>query len=412
MISLCSNNIMDNLYPKHGLVSRTYSKNSLIIASTFGSKSKFFMTMSIPLQDEPLTNRPVVSFYDLNAKESWALLEDLALYDNESWNDPRDFAKPAKLDWFPKFMAYEDARLSPFKADFNRKSAITIHPKEPEESQVNKLDMEQEEGNHGNTNPNPHPQPDPLASITTEQVDGEVMFIEIIRDDDEPQNEGPNEGEGATTEEQIPCNIRHVHIEKAYIDLNFPLNIMTQMMYNWIMRKKLNPRENANGGISNFTGRIKGMDVFVGNFTYVIDFMIVEDISSIIEPMLSQVIEQYDSLSDLEKEHTKSVYLRNKEDKIRGVEYVMSKILGFYKDCLELGPEYLTRMDDDGEVTKFFIRNKNFVFTDCGDGVMINTQRRNHDACDGVTQNPDDVKHPGYILDEKALEVFLGSFTG
>ncbi|GJW56806.1 hypothetical protein Tco_0103537 [Tanacetum coccineum] len=26
------------------------------------------------------------------AKESWALLEDLALYDNESWNDPRDFA--------------------------------------------------------------------------------------------------------------------------------------------------------------------------------------------------------------------------------------------------------------------------------------------------------------------------------
>ncbi|GKC49097.1 zinc finger, CCHC-type containing protein [Tanacetum coccineum] len=33
---------------------------------------------------------------DRNAKESWALLEDLALYDNESWNDPRDFAKPVK----------------------------------------------------------------------------------------------------------------------------------------------------------------------------------------------------------------------------------------------------------------------------------------------------------------------------
>ncbi|GJZ70737.1 hypothetical protein Tco_0634588 [Tanacetum coccineum] len=98
--------------------------------------------------------------------------------------------------------------------------------------------------------------------------------------------------------------------------------------------------------------------VFVGNFTYVVDFMIVEDISSIIDPRLSQVvlrrpfieisnmthdppegvvrfingtdevayemphkIEQYDSLSDLEKEHTKSVYLRNEEDKRRGVEY-------------------------------------------------------------------------------------------
>ncbi|GJY30430.1 hypothetical protein Tco_0413925 [Tanacetum coccineum] len=51
---------MENLYPKHGLVSRTYSKKSLIMASTFGSKSKFFITTSIPSLDEPLTNRPVV----------------------------------------------------------------------------------------------------------------------------------------------------------------------------------------------------------------------------------------------------------------------------------------------------------------------------------------------------------------
>ncbi|GJU78316.1 hypothetical protein Tco_1275386 [Tanacetum coccineum] len=102
------------------------------------------------------------------------------------------------------------------------------------------------------------------------------------------------------------------------------------------------------------------MHLFVGNFTYVVDFMIVEDISSILDPRLSQVvlgkpfieisnmthdppegvirfingtdevaykmphkIEQYDSLSDLEKEHTKSVYLRNEEDKRRGVEYFL-----------------------------------------------------------------------------------------
>nr|GFD17040.1 protein kinase-like domain, concanavalin A-like lectin/glucanase domain protein [Tanacetum cinerariifolium] len=62
-------------------------------------------------------------------------------------------------------------------------------------------------------------------------------------------------------------------------------------------------------------------------------------------------IEQYNSLSNLEKEHTKSVNHRNEEDKRRGVEYVMSKILGFYKECMELGPEYLTRMQDEGEVT-------------------------------------------------------------
>nr|GEX92700.1 retrotransposon Orf1 [Tanacetum cinerariifolium] len=121
-----------------------------------------------------------------------------------------------------------------------------------------------------------------------------------------------------------------------------------------IMRRKLNPRDDPNRGVSNFTGRTKGMHVFIGYFTYVIDFMIVEDISSIIDPSLSQVvlgkpfveminmthdlskgvvrfingtnknaykmphkIEQYNSLSDLEKEHKKSIYLRNEEDKRR-----------------------------------------------------------------------------------------------
>ncbi|GJT62963.1 hypothetical protein Tco_1006496 [Tanacetum coccineum] len=156
---------------------------------------------------------------------------------------------------------------------------------------------------------------------------------------------------------KIPCNIGHMHIEKAYINLNSPLNIMTRMDgTTGYEEEKLNPREDVNGGISNFTGRIKGMHVFVGNFTYVIDFMIVEDISSILDPRLSQVIEQYDSLSDLEKEHTKSVYLRNEEDKRRGVEYVMSKILGFYKECLELRPKYIIGIDDEGEVTLYLMR--------------------------------------------------------
>ncbi|GJV66434.1 integrase, catalytic region, zinc finger, CCHC-type containing protein [Tanacetum coccineum] len=154
------------------------------------------------------------------------------------------------------------------------------------------------------------------------------------------------------------------------------------------LNSKLDPRKDPNRGVSNFTGRIKGMHIFVRNFTYVSDFMIVEDISSIIDPRLSQVvlgkpfvvisnmthdlslgvvrftngineiaykmfhkIERYNSLSYLEKEHTKSVYFRNEEDKRRGVDYVMSKILGFYKECLELGPEYLIRLKDEGGVT-------------------------------------------------------------
>ncbi|GKB25130.1 MAK10-like protein [Tanacetum coccineum] len=66
-----------------------------------------------------------------NAEESWALLEDLALYDNESWNDPRDFAKPVKAISLPQdvprlvsnFMASQDARLSKFEADFKQQQS-------------------------------------------------------------------------------------------------------------------------------------------------------------------------------------------------------------------------------------------------------------------------------------------------
>nr|GEU48576.1 retrotransposon Orf1 [Tanacetum cinerariifolium] len=256
--------------------------------------------------------------------------------------------------------------------------------------------------------------------------DGDVMFIKIVKKNDDSRKEEPKEEglevehfdifltrdelvyhkylirgpipsiflrnpiitEGSPSNIKIPCNIRHVHMEKAYIDLNSPLNIMTRMMYNWIMRRKLDPRENSDRGVRNFTARIKRMHVFLGNFTYAMDFMIVEDINSIIDPRLSQVvlgkpfveisnmshdspegvvrftngtdeitykmphkIEQYNALSDLEKEHTKSVYLGNEENKRRGVEYVMSKILGFYKECLVLRPEYVTEMDDEGEVT-------------------------------------------------------------
>ncbi|GJT46456.1 hypothetical protein Tco_0955171 [Tanacetum coccineum] len=39
---------------------------------------------------------------DRSVEESWALLEDLTLYDNESWNDPRDFDKPVKAISLPQ----------------------------------------------------------------------------------------------------------------------------------------------------------------------------------------------------------------------------------------------------------------------------------------------------------------------
>ncbi|GJX70132.1 hypothetical protein Tco_0307303 [Tanacetum coccineum] len=184
-------------------------------------------------------------------------------------------------------------------------------------SQVNGPDVDLEEENSRDTNSNPYPQRNPFAFIATEQVQKLNLMLKSL--------------------EFVPQSSNTKFIGSKEDDVE-------------IMRRKLNLREDANGGIRNFTCRIKGMHVFVGNFTYVIDFMIVEDISSILDPKLLQMvlgtpfieisnmtydppegvvrfirgtdevaykmphkIEQYDSLPDLEKEHTKSVYLRNEE---------------------------------------------------------------------------------------------------
>ncbi|GJX93331.1 hypothetical protein Tco_0347917 [Tanacetum coccineum] len=204
-------------------------------------------------------------------------------------------------------------------------NAITVCPKRSGESQNNKPEKDDPE----NINTNHSSPPDPSVSF-------------LIKKNDDSHMEEPDVGENAEA--------REIGIE--YFDI-FPTR--SELAYH--KRRKLDPMEDPNRGVSNFTGRIKGMHIFVGNFTYVLDFMIVEDISSIIDPRLSQVVlgRPFIDVSNMTHDlssgvHTKSVYLRNKKNKRRGVDYVKSKILGFYKERLELGPEYVTGLEDEGEV--------------------------------------------------------------
>ncbi|GJW13581.1 hypothetical protein Tco_0017714 [Tanacetum coccineum] len=247
------------------------------------------------------------------------------------------------------------ARLSKFEVDFKQQQSEMTNKIDTVLKAIidriagalpNDTNEEEENDSPENIHANPSTPPDPSFSFIIEKVlklnsffeslrlvpqssdtevvcikggDIEVMFIEIIRKNDDSREEGPEEEgstktkgvgveyfdifptrselayhkhlmcgpipsiflrnpiimEGCPSNLKIPCNIGHVHVEKAYINLNSPLNIMNRMMYNWIMRRKLNPRKNSNRGVSDFTRRIKGMHVFVRNFTYVIDFMII-----------------------------------------------------------------------------------------------------------------------------------------
>ncbi|GJY66407.1 hypothetical protein Tco_0468645 [Tanacetum coccineum] len=75
---------------------------------------------------------------DKNSKESWALLEDLALYDNESWNDPRDFAKPAKAISLPQDVpSISNRRLVELENQVQRLMEAHLAPMQS--TQVNKI---------------------------------------------------------------------------------------------------------------------------------------------------------------------------------------------------------------------------------------------------------------------------------
>nr|GEV40221.1 MAK10-like protein [Tanacetum cinerariifolium] len=74
----------------------------------------------------------------LNVEQSWALLEDLALYDNKSWNDPRDFAKLIKAIALPQdAMSTFDRRLIELKNQVQRLMEAHLALTQP--TQVNKV---------------------------------------------------------------------------------------------------------------------------------------------------------------------------------------------------------------------------------------------------------------------------------
>ncbi|GJT79996.1 hypothetical protein Tco_1054338 [Tanacetum coccineum] len=106
---------MENLYLKHGLVSRELIHKRRTIDQSAGCELR-----------------------DLNPEESWAILEDLALYDNESWNDRRDFAKPVKTIALPQDIpSTSDRRLIELENQVQR--LMEAHLASTQPTQVNKI---------------------------------------------------------------------------------------------------------------------------------------------------------------------------------------------------------------------------------------------------------------------------------
>ncbi|GKG21647.1 hypothetical protein Tco_0384242, partial [Tanacetum coccineum] len=73
-----------------------------------------------------------------NAKELCALLKDLSLYDNKSWNNPRNLAKPVKAIYLPQdALSTSNCRLIELENQVQRLMEAHLALTQP--TQVNKI---------------------------------------------------------------------------------------------------------------------------------------------------------------------------------------------------------------------------------------------------------------------------------
>ncbi|GJS39914.1 hypothetical protein Tco_0564957 [Tanacetum coccineum] len=182
---------------------------------------------------------------------------------------------------------------------------------------------------------------------------------------------------------KISWMIGYKFTANTYIDVDLPINIMSLAYYNSI-------RKNGYEYMGrNFIGLGRAMHVFVGNMSYIIDFTILDNIETNNNPSLSHVIfgrpfieitclainRKHGSMTFMDgtREITfKTPYKDPERSELssEGHDLLSSRVIlsennydrgcrkpfeledGFYRDTIKIGPEYATKMDDEGEATK------------------------------------------------------------
>ncbi|GJX89729.1 hypothetical protein Tco_0343055 [Tanacetum coccineum] len=288
---------------------------------------------------------------DKNAKESWALLEDLAFYDNKSWNDPMDFAKPVKAISLPQdVLSTSDRRLIELKNQVQRLMEAHLAPMQSTQlddtpirdtttnpttqmnfTSTNDPTREKLQGK-GIKSPSKLLSPEYLSQSSLAEQNRNpsslkcVHFINsivILNKEDEAKEEGnvkackteyddhemtveSEEGFEEETEDEIE---EEEEDSLKYFD-TFPT--MKELKYHeWILKNPRPPWVKAKvrtGNLNNIKfscmfghfdkkqayldmeSPINGLKVFVRNFTYECDSMVIEDTTSVIDHDLGLVI--------------------------------------------------------------------------------------------------------------------------
>nr|GEX73816.1 MAK10-like protein [Tanacetum cinerariifolium] len=220
-----------------------------------------------PSQDEPSINRPV--------------------------NDPMDFAKPVKKISLPqdvlstsnrRLIELENQAQHLMKAHLTLKQLVQVNEitssceicSSPHDTQYGMENPKQSFFNY--------------ASLRTDEEGDEESEDEIEEEIEEEEEEEEEDVKAKINTKSLnnvkfSCMIRHFVRKQAYIDLESPVIVMSKLHYNWIMSHRLEPKKKPSNPmkIYNFMGRVRGLKVFIGNFTYKFNFMVLEDTTSVID---------------------------------------------------------------------------------------------------------------------------------
>ncbi|GJS30100.1 hypothetical protein Tco_0490720 [Tanacetum coccineum] len=218
---------------------------------------------------------------------------------------------------------------------------------------LNKEDKAMEEGN--------------VKTSTTEYEDHEMTMESEEEFEEETKDEIEEEEEDSPKHFDTFPTIKELRYHEWLLNNPRPPWVKAK-----IMSKRLGPRRKPSnpGKIYNFVRRVKGLKVFIGNFTYECDFMVLEDTTSVIDPDLGSVIfikpfveatglvyDSEEGTITFEKDKEKIVFkMPHKMEMFKHIDFTdikTDRIPPFviesdddsskkihYSDSLDLGPEY------------------------------------------------------------------------
>ena len=169
---------------------------------------------------------------------------------------------------------------------------------------------------------------------------------------------------------QLSCKIGYADFH-PFVDTSSPVNIISKECYNKVMSKELEYKGN------NFLGIATNVHVFVGRHTFLVDFVVLDDVSEFVEDgltgvilgspfkaisglgedpkqgvvwlqqggdktifMMPRAIKNFKHLNHKQLSHMRPLLELSDEDRENGYKDPHQKIRGFYTGCLMLGNEY------------------------------------------------------------------------